>query len=96
MKKKKKKSFGFFFFGNIVKHQHQTGSDVKNIAKHQHQPRQTNLKKTFKKIIFLISLSLSLSLSCVPFRVHLFLSPKLPDSIPDLQFAIGTQYCGGR
>ena len=96
MKKKKKKSFGFFFFGNIVKHQHQTGSDVKNIAKHQHQhqhqPRQTNLKKTFKKIIFLISLSLS----CVAFRVHLFLSPKLPDSIPDLQFAIGTQYCGGR
>ena len=67
--KKKKKLCIFFFFGNIVKHQHQTGSDVKNIAKHQHQhqhqPRQTNLKKTFKKIIFLISLSLSL-LRCVP------------------------------
>ena len=51
MKKKKKKLCIFFFFGNIVKHQHQTGSDVKNIAKHQHQhqhqPRQTNLKKTF-------------------------------------------------
>ena len=52
MKKKKKKLCIFFFFGNIVKHQHQTGSDVKNIAKHQHQhqhqhqPRQTNLKKT--------------------------------------------------